>query len=271
MATSIISTAELKALVLDGNKHQMIADNDYLSQIKPIEDALPAIDPSIRFDPSIHLAFKPEHLKTCKRKTMEELGAACPEQISEVGVSEPFPLFTDEAVEIMRSELLRKEVFDEYGRLSYNSTTGLGAMIRGYAKDAAPFTYAAWTHPVTVSAVSAMAGVELEPIMDYEVASVNVAMKSPDAAQNELVSSRRRSSLGNKFDDDVPAVVGWHNDSYPFVCVLMLSDTSKMIGGETLIKPPSGEIIPAEGPAKGKATVLQGRILNHLASIPIVF
>ncbi|GMG56527.1 unnamed protein product [Ambrosiozyma monospora] len=72
-----------------------------------------------------------------------------------------------------------------------------------------------------------------------------------------------------KKNDDVPAVVNWHNDSYPFVCVLMLSDTSNMIGGETLIKTPSGDIIAAEGPAKGKATVLQGRILTHLASIPI--
>ncbi|GMF08772.1 unnamed protein product [Ambrosiozyma monospora] len=113
-----------------------------------------------------------------------------------------------------------------------------------------------------------MAGVELVPIMDYEIAHVNIAMKSEDAAANELVSSKRRSSMSKK-SDDVPAVVNWHNDSYPFVCVLMLSDTSKMIGGETLIKTPSGDIIAAEGPAKGKATVLQGRILTHLASIPI--
>ncbi|GME75103.1 unnamed protein product [Ambrosiozyma monospora] len=145
---------------------------------------------------------------------MEELGATCPEQISEIGVSEPFPLFTDEAVEIMRAEILRKEVFDSSGRISHNSTTGKDCTLRGYAKTMAPFSYAAWTHPDTIAAVSAMAGVELVPIMDYEIGHVNIAMKSEDAAANELVSSKRRSSMTKK-NDDVPAVVNWHNDSYP--------------------------------------------------------
>ncbi|KAN0069822.1 hypothetical protein V8E54_012128 [Elaphomyces granulatus] len=34
----------------------------------------------------------------------------------------------------------------------------------------------------------------------------------------------------------VDSVVLWHYDSYPYVCVLMLSDTASMIGGETYIK-----------------------------------
>ncbi len=31
---------------------------------------------------------------------------------------------------------------------------------------------------------------------------------------------------------NIPAVVGWHRDSLLFVCVLMMSDTTNMVGGE---------------------------------------
>lgn len=34
-------------------------------------------------------------------------------------------------------------------------------------------------------------------------------------------------------EQDKDAVVGWHKDSYPFVCILLLSDTSQMVDGET--------------------------------------
>ncbi|GME72311.1 unnamed protein product [Ambrosiozyma monospora] len=268
MSAQVISTSELNELVIGGNQHMKIDDHQFATQIKPKSDVLSNIDLSVKFDPKIHLAFTKDCLKNYKRTTMEELGATCAEQISEIGVSEPFPLFTDEAIDIMRAEILRKEVFDFGGRLCFNSTTGLDCTLRGYAKTLAPFTYDAWTHPDTVAAISAMAGVELTPVLDYEVAHVNVAMKSEDSSVNENISSKRLQALNNK-DADIPAVVGWHVDSYPFVCVLMLSDTSKMVGGETLIKTPSGDIVTAEGPAKGKATVLQGRILTHLAALPV--
>ena len=44
------------------------------------------------------------------------------------------------------------------------------------------------------------------------------------------------------------SAVAWHYDSFPFVCVVMLSDCSEMIGGETAIKTPSGEIMKVRGP-----------------------
>ncbi|KAG7858119.1 hypothetical protein KL919_003377 [Ogataea angusta] len=236
-----MATAELLQQIQTGNLHKRVLPHAYEAQIKPISDTLNGVDINVEFDPKKHLAFTPDCLQTVKRTTMEELGAVCDDQISDIG----------------------------WARVSFNSTTGLDCTIRGYAKPTCPFTYAAWTHPETVAAVSAMAGVELEVIMDYEVANVNVAMRSEDEAFNQKVSARRRSSLADKTDSDIPAVVGWHNDSYPFVCVLMLSDTTEMIGGETLIKTGSGEIVPAAGPAKGKATVLQGRKLTHLAALPV--
>jgi hypothetical protein len=50
-------------------------------------------------------------------------------------------------------------------------------------------------------------------------------------------------------EDDTP-VVGWHKDSYPFVCVLMMSDTTGMVGGETAIRTGTGEIKKVRGPTK---------------------
>ncbi len=48
---------------------------------------------------------------------------------------------------------------------------------------------------------------------------------------------------------DSPPAFAWHYDSYPFVCVTMLSDCTDMIGGETAIKMPSGDIMKVRGPA----------------------
>jgi hypothetical protein len=40
----------------------------------------------------------------------------------------------------------------------------------------------------------------------------------------------------------------WHYDSFPFVCVTMLSDCSDMKGGETAILKGDGEILKVRGP-----------------------
>jgi hypothetical protein len=48
---------------------------------------------------------------------------------------------------------------------------------------------------------------------------------------------------------DETTAVGWHYDSYPFVCVTMVSDCTDMVGGETAIKLPNGEIRKVRGPA----------------------
>lgn len=266
-----MATAELLTNIEKGNIHKCISDECYQENISPIYKTLESLELSEKFIPEKHLAFKDEDVEKTRRVTMKELGLDDPRRISEVGVSDPFPLFTDEAIEIMRLELLRDEVFRKYARLSHSSTSGIDCVIRGYARECCPFTYAAWTHPKTVAAVSAMAGVELQVIMDYEVAHSNIAMKSHEQAENEKRILKRKQSMADSFDDDIPAIVGWHNDSYPFVCVLMLSDTTDLVGGETLLKKSSGEIIGAENPSKGKATVLQGRLINHILPFPAGF
>jgi hypothetical protein len=76
------------------------------------------------FDPSRHLAFEePKHILT-----MEELGFSNT-GVSPVAVSEPFPLFSEEAMDIMRSEILDPEVQEKYSV----SSDIAHKQLRGYA------------------------------------------------------------------------------------------------------------------------------------------
>jgi hypothetical protein len=74
--------------------------------------------------------------------------------------------------------------------------------------------------------------------------------------------------------------VEWHHDDYAFVCVLMLSDTTDMTGGHTLLRKGLGGDLVCDPPemvspietqslpktnrcGKGSAYVLQGRFVAH--------
>lgn len=87
--------------------------------------------------------------------------------------------------------------------------------------------------------MSKIAGVDLVPVMDYEIGHINL-------------STPGTKEMANNVDDD--ALVGWHRDSYPFVCVLMMSDTTGMVGGETALRTGTGEIMKVRGPQKVSST-----------------
>lgn len=278
-----MATAALIESIHNGNLHRALPEhmyNDNLAQtFQDLQDLIPSV---VKFDPYKHLKYyaepeaQQEYLST-RTISMTELGLKTPTQVSEVGVSDSFPLFTDEAVAIMRSEILNKETFMKFSRFCFNSTSGMDCNIRGYVKNddeiSTPFVYEAWTHPKTMELVSKMAGVELEIIMDYEIAHVNISMKSLAAAEEELIKhSRNRAHSGDSNGDDIPGIVGWHHDSYPFVCVLMLSDTTNMIGGETTLRmggEHKGKVVAVSGPKAGSAAVLQGRLIEHIAPTPL--
>lgn len=94
------------------------------------------------------------------------------------------------------------------------------------------------------------------PWGNYEIAHINFSTKSKAQVQNELaeLESKKRAHAedegigGCPHEDDKP-IVGWHKDSYPFVCVLMLSDCTNMIGGETAIMTGNGCIEKIRGPS----------------------
>lgn len=97
--------------------------------------------------------------------------------------------------------------------------------------------YAAWNHPRTLSIISKIAQADLIPAINIEIGNINISVQNPDAGEVPK----------NGTSDDIP-VTKWHYDSYPFVCVVMMSDASNMVGGETAVKSGSGEIMKVRGP-----------------------
>lgn len=77
------------------------------------------------FNPARHLAFK----DAPKVYTMKDIGFSEDTGISPVAVSEPFPLFTEEAVMRMRQEVLSPEVI---GNCQYSSNLAQ-CQLRGFA------------------------------------------------------------------------------------------------------------------------------------------
>ncbi|KAI9147109.1 hypothetical protein HJFPF1_13141 [Paramyrothecium foliicola] len=193
-----------------------------------------------------HLVFQPPaHITTMKDIGLEGHG------ISPTAVSDPFPLFSQEAILQMRREVFSEEVLANCRYMSdFNAN-----MIRGMGPEddyrRAPFTYDAWYDPQTLAKISEVAGIELVPVYDFEVANINISIN--DQNFKPLTGS------------DETSAVAWHYDSFPFVCVTMASDCTDMIGGETAIRLPSGEIQKVRGPAMGTAVVMQGRYINHQA------
>ncbi|KAK6364710.1 hypothetical protein LTS17_012008 [Exophiala oligosperma] len=214
------------------------------------------------FEPSKHLTFEPPQ----RIWTMEEIGMT-DKGVSPNAVSEPFSLFNEEAVQQMRTEVLSEPVWKN---CQYKSNIAQ-CQLRGFAPEYAPFVYDVWRSPEVLSIVSKIAGVDLVPVMDFEIAHMNISIKSKEqqeAAKQALQEKEHRDADEGvsdcPFEDDTP-IVDWHTDSYPFVCVTMLSDCTNMIGGETALRRGDGEIMKVRGPGMGHAVVLQGRYIEHQA------
>lgn len=218
------------------------------------------------FNPEEHLAFEePEGVIT-----MKDIGYREDIGVSAVAVSQPFRLFTTECVNRFRDEVLSEQVMKN---CLFESNIA-ACQIRGYAEKYvrlsqvlrnisinndpdryAPFTYDAWHNPRTLAIISQIAGVELIPCMNLEIGHINISVKSSVQASEERAAAEREKDSfaedegisGCPWEDDKP-VVGWHTDSYPFVCVTMLSDCTNMIGGETAIRTANGDIIKIRGP-----------------------
>jgi hypothetical protein len=62
------------------------------------------------FDPTIHLAFQPP----VARHSFTELGLKKPAKAPDMCYTEPFQLFSEEGVRMIRRDLLRKEVLDKH-------------------------------------------------------------------------------------------------------------------------------------------------------------
>ncbi len=73
-------------------------------------DAAPSILEMPPFDPAIHLAFE----EPSARHSFTELGLPKPKTAPDMCFTEPFQLFSEEGVRMLRRDLLRKEVLDKH-------------------------------------------------------------------------------------------------------------------------------------------------------------
>jgi len=215
------------------------------------------------FDPEKHIDFYPPS----KTYSMRDLNLPEDTGVSPFAVSEPFPMFTKEAIHRMRAEVLSKNVWEN---CRYASNLA-HCQLRGFAPKFAPFVYDTWKNPATLAIVSRVAGIDLTTEMDFEIGHINISVKSQVQKEEELRTYAKNASAdGNKgvvvgSREDEKPIVDWHRDSYPFVCVVMLSDCTNMIGGETALRTGTGEILKVRGPQMGCAVVLQGRYIEHQA------
>lgn len=205
--------------------------------------------PNIEFDPEIHLAFDGK----IESFTWEQLGYPIDHGISPVAVCQPFQLFTNEAINIMRAEILRKEVLEKY-RVS---STIAAMQVRGYVEECAPFIYTAWKHPKTLEILSQVAGIDVAIRMDHEIGHVNFSVKP----ETKAVKANAEAATGHYKKER--EVVGWHRDSYPFSTVTMLSDCTNIEGGETVLQLGNGKMHKLRRAQMGQCVVLQGRYVLH--------
>ncbi|KAI1610284.1 hypothetical protein EDD36DRAFT_443742 [Exophiala viscosa] len=217
------------------------------------------------FNPSHHLCFEPPKSIV----TLKELLLSEEEAISPVAITEPFPLFTLEGVKQMRADLFRKEVVEKHG----NRTLKHCYKMRGYSKDT-PFVDTVWRHEDVINACSRAAGVELDVVFDYEIAHINVQV---DALEDDMAlgdalppafppnQSTVTKPPAIDHSEELSKVGLWHTDSYPWVCVCMLSDPSNMVGGETGLRKGDGSIAKYRGPQVGWAVMMQGGCIEHIA------
>ncbi|KAH8807844.1 hypothetical protein F5884DRAFT_821401 [Xylogone sp. PMI_703] len=205
--------------------------------------------------------------------TLEELSLSSPLSVGPVAITAPFPLFSQEGIRALRADLFRPELLSKH---SYREDKTPGIYkIRGYGKDA-PFVYSAWTSPELIKACSQAAGVELEVVFDYEIGHINVQLPPGDDNKDDILGNippaeppkqiAQVSEDDRKFaEKDEGTLTAWHNDSYPWVCVCMLSDPTGMVGGETALRRGDGSILKVRGPQIGSAVMMQGGLINHVA------
>ncbi|KAI1625869.1 hypothetical protein EDD37DRAFT_692877 [Exophiala viscosa] len=220
--------------------------------------------PRVHFDPKIHLRFqKPE-----KTYTLDDLKYNTKQAVGHVAATDPFPLFTREAIVEMRRELLSERTIKNC--MTY--TRPGSVQIRGAAPQYAPFVYEAWTHPETIKAVSTVIGLPVKINIAQEIGHTNIQL-----GEDGLESLKRltpeplvpKVAVADIPEEDITEdkatdVIEWHNDMYPWSLVVSLS-LPQGRGGETACLCGDGSIIKAPKPDVGYGVLLHGNVVKHKA------
>ncbi|KAL2070349.1 hypothetical protein VTL71DRAFT_13375 [Oculimacula yallundae] len=216
------------------------------------------------FDPAIHLNYSPPaHLFSLADLQLEQRPSSTP-----IAATPAFSFLSHEGVLAYRRALFSDEVLK-----TCSVTTGSNALILRNAGGHSKFLHDLWNHPETLRIMSENMKAPLIPIFQLEEGFVSVQTESCDIDEMKReisqVPQHVRIPLTKEqenFDPLNSNILPWHYDSYPYACIVMLSHTEGMVGGETYIKRGDKKIEKVEGPSYGCAYIIQGGILEHLAS-----
>ncbi|CUM66577.1 uncharacterized protein PRCAT00004246001 [Priceomyces carsonii] len=244
---------------------QVVIDNEVRTLIEKIE-SIEGFNPTQKFDPERHILFKEGDFQKTKILKLPELGITKThvDPITDVAVTEPFPLFTEEACNIMKWEAFLRSTIQKYGRVPImaKKITSTDFQVCGYSEHA-PFTVAAWKHPRVQEIINKFAGVGLKIMFDYEIAQINASL-----VDNKKPIGKVKAANHSQDPEELGAVFDWHYDSNSITVVLMLSTNDNIDGGKTGLKNGSEEVVFIGDPKVGYATLLQGRVVKHVACKP---
>ncbi|ODV83673.1 hypothetical protein CANARDRAFT_9497 [[Candida] arabinofermentans NRRL YB-2248] len=253
--------------------------NNEVAELIAKLESKPTFNPDLKFDPSKHLVFKNEYYETTTTRTLEQLGIkkTRTKPVSNFAAAHPFPLLTQEAVDMVLWESLRPEVLRKYGRLPNLSknATRLDFHVGGHTKFAAPFTRAMYNSPEVAAIVSKFTGVDVSTIHNSTLNHMNISLASSDPNEMKEIPSEKKDLLtaydaqASKKGHELPSTLGLHYDSVTFALVIMLDLGEGAVGGETGIITGDDRVFRVPDPKIGYATLIQGMVLRHVATKPV--
>ncbi|KAG7827478.1 hypothetical protein KL920_004732 [Ogataea angusta] len=237
-----------------------------IAQLRERLESKPSFNPSLIFDPEKHLIKTPDvKVLTLHDLKIKKTRVA---PVCDFAATYPFPLLTQEAVDMVLWEALRPEVVEKYGRLPNlaKSATRLDFHIGGHCSRRAPFTQALWNSAELRETLENFTKVKMKPL--FSAGHFNFSLAEKNAAEpprEELLKKYSEQRNG----DDVPSSLGMHYDSSTFALVIMAELDENAIGGETGIVTGDNKFVRVPDPKVGSATLIQGMVLKHVATKPV--
>lgn len=239
----------------------------------------PGFNPQLKFDAEKHLIFDPKYYSTTKVFTLSDLkiNKTHVPKVTDFGAAYPFPLLSEEAVDMILYEAFQPHVIEKYARLpnlAINATR-LDFHIGGHGDTEGEFTKAVVHSPEIAEIVSTFFGTAMEPIYNSETAHLNVSLATTDEAEkmaypqteSDIKELLAKQDAGD--GDRIPSSLGLHYDSTTVALVIMMDLPEEAIGGQTTIITGDERTVRVPEPKIGYATMIQGRVLKHLASKPV--
>lgn len=260
----------------------IVPDQTKENEIKNLLNSIiskPGFDPNLKFDPNKHIVFKDEYYNTTQQFTLDDLNISKTHvpRVTDFGAAFPFPLISSEAVDMLLYEGFQLHIIEKYGRLPNlaKNATRLDFHIGGHAAEDAPFTKSLTESPEIAQIVSNFFGTNMKHIYNSEVAHINASLATLDESEKlklpqtdaEIKAELTKQDAGD--GDEIPSTLGLHYDSTTVALVIMLDLPEDAIGGQTTIVTGDEKVVRVPEPKKGYATLIQGRILKHLASKPV--